>query len=171
MMMRFSEDKLDQLLCSDGINRPIHIWQPETPKAVMIAVHGGMAHAGDYMTPARYFKQRGWATVSFDMAGHNRQKRVLISTFDAFLDDLELFITWTKAQYPDLPLVLVGHSMGALITAHYGLRHPAGEDEAIKGYVMSSPYFGSVLKTPKFMLMLAGLLAKYSPNFKVPLED
>ena len=37
----------------------------------MLAIHGGLAHAGDWVTPAAHFKKRRWATVSFDMHGHD----------------------------------------------------------------------------------------------------
>lgn len=77
--MRFSEDKMASLRCSDGVERPIHIWQapePQQPRAVILAIHGGMAHAGDYVTPALTFRRHGIATVSFDMVGHDGKRKV-----------------------------------------------------------------------------------------------
>ncbi|HEY0845971.1 MAG TPA: alpha/beta hydrolase, partial [Noviherbaspirillum sp.] len=61
--MRFSEDRLARLKCSDKVERPVHVWEPSQPRAVILALHGGMAHAGDYVTPALYFRDRGIATV------------------------------------------------------------------------------------------------------------
>ncbi len=80
-----------------------------------------MAHGGDYCTPALYFRQRGYATVGPDLCGHDRKRKVYIPRFENFLDDLELLIRWTKIRCPDLPLIMVGHSMGALFLTHFGV--------------------------------------------------
>ena len=62
--MRFSEDRLATLDCGPQAKRQIHIWEPAAPRAVILALHGGMAHAGDYVTPALYFRERGFATAA-----------------------------------------------------------------------------------------------------------
>lgn len=167
--MRFSEDKLDQLTCSDGVQRTIHIWQPDAPRAVILAIHGGMAHGGDYVTPALYFRPQGFATVSFDMHGHDKKKRVDIPGFDTFLDDLALMLAWVKAHYPGLPVFIMGHSMGALIATHLALGRFANDTD-IKGFILSSPYYVNAVKVPKIMLALSGVLAALFPTAKVPME-
>ena len=171
--MRFSEDKMASLLCSDQVERPIHIWQPAAPgqpRAVILAIHGGMAHAGDYVTPALFFRQHGIATVSFDMVGHDGKRKVDIPSFEAFLDDEELFLAWVKATYPGVPIFVMGHSMGGLIATHLGLRRFAGEP-AIQGFVLSSPYYVNAIPVPKLMQVLSGWLARHFPTMKVPLGN
>lgn len=168
--MRFSEDKLARLKCSDHIERTIHIWSPEQPKAVIVAIHGGMAHAGDYVTPALYFRAQGIATVSFDMCGHDGKKRVDIPGFDTFLADMELMLKWVKVNFADLPIFIMGHSMGALIAAHLGLGQFAN-DRRIKGFIMSSPYFVNAVKVSKVLVWFSDYLAKAFPKMKVPLES
>ena len=171
--MRFSEDKMASLRCSDGVERPIHIWQvpePQQPRAVILAIHGGMAHAGDYVTPALTFRRHGIATVSFDMVGHDGKRKVDIPSFDAFLDDEELFLAWVKAAYPGVPIFVMGHSMGGLIATHLGLHRFAG-DPAIKGFILSSPYYVNAIPVPKLMQMLSGWLARHFPTMTVPLGN
>lgn len=167
--MRFSEDHLDMLTCSDKVQRPIHIWTPEQPKAVILAIHGGLAHAGDYVTPALYFRAQGFATVSYDMVGHDGKKRVDIPSFDSFLVDTELLLQWVKRKYPQLPIFIMGHSMGALIATHLGLGRFAKEP-VIKGFVLSSPYYVNAIEVPAVLLKLSGILAKLFPTMKVPME-
>lgn len=167
--MRFSEDHLDMLTCSDKVQRPIHIWTPEQPKAVILAIHGGLAHAGDYVTPALYFRAQGFATVSYDMVGHDGKKRVDIPGFDSFLADTELLLQWVKRKYPQLPIFIMGHSMGALIATHLGLGRFAKEP-VIKGFVLSSPYYVNAIEVPAVLLKLSGILAKLFPTMKVPME-
>ena len=167
--MRFSEDKLATLDCADQVARVIHIWAPKQPRAIILALHGGMAHAGDYVTPALYFREKGIATVSFDMCGHASKKRVDIPGFDRFLDDGELFLQWVKDNYPGLPIFVMGHSMGALIATYLGLeRFP--KDLQIKGFIFSSPYYVNAIKVPKLLLWLSKSLAKIVPKMQVPLE-
>lgn len=168
--MRFSEDRLATLKCSDKIERAIHIWEPAQPRAVILAIHGGMAHAGDYVTPALYFRDKDFALVSYDMCGHDKKKRVDIPGFRSFLDDGELFLQWVKRNYPDLPIFVMGHSMGALIATHLGLdRIP--RDPAIKGFILSSPYYVNAIKVPALLLKLSTVLARLFPTAKVPLES
>lgn len=167
--MRFSEDKMAVLKCSDQVGRAIHIWTPQQPRAVLLAFHGGMAHAGDYVTPALYFREKGFATVSFDMCGHDGKKRVDIPGFDSFLNDAELMLQWVKRSYPGLPVFVMGHSMGALIATHLGLGRFAN-DPAIGGYILSSPYYVNAIKVPKVLLWFADSLAKVFPTQKVPLQ-
>lgn len=166
--MRFSEDRLARLKCSDQAERTIHIWEPPQPRAVILAIHGGMAHGGDYVTPALYFRDKGIATVSYDMCGHDGKKRVDIPGFDSFLDDGVLFLQWVKRNYPGLPIFVMGHSMGALIANHLGLqRFPS--DRAIKGFILSSPYYVNAIKLPKLLGSFSQVLARIVPTMKVPL--
>lgn len=166
--MRFSEDRLSRLKCSDKLDRPIHIWEPQQPRAVILALHGGLAHAGDYVTPALFFRDKGIATVSYDMHGHDGKRRVDIPGFDVFLDDGELFLRWAKKNYEGLPIFVMGHSMGALISTWLGLeRFPRDPD--IKGFILSSPYYVNAIKVPKLLLMFSDLVAKLAPKAKVPI--
>ncbi len=166
--MRFSEDRLATLTCGPQVERLIHIWEPAAPRAVILALHGGMAHAGDYVTPALYFRQRGIATVSYDMCGHDNARRVDIPGFDVFLTESVAMLDWVKRSYPGLPIFIMGHSMGGLIATHLGLGAMAG-DPAIKGFILSSPYYVNAIKVAPLLVALSGLLARLLPTMKVPL--
>jgi alpha-beta hydrolase superfamily lysophospholipase len=169
-MARFDEDSMAQFKGRDGAARTIHIWSPAQPTGVLLALHGGMAHAGDYVTPARYFKQHGYATVSFDLCGHDKQRRVDIPDFAIFLDETALFLHWVKQHYPGLPIFIVGHSMGGLIATRFGLERMQ-RDEQVKGFILSSPYYVNAIKVPLILQRLSGVLAKLVPTMKVPLAS
>jgi alpha-beta hydrolase superfamily lysophospholipase len=168
--MRFAETRLAALRCGQA-ERRIHVWEPATPappRAVMLAIHGGMAHGGDYVTPAQYFRQHGVATVAIDLCGHQDARRVDIPGFHVFLDDCVLFLQWVKREYPGVPVYVMGHSMGALIATHLELGHFAG-DAAIRGFVLSSPYYVNAIKVSPVLLALGGVLGALAPRMKVPL--
>lgn len=170
MTHRFSEDRIIPLAYKDGQTRSIHIWESEYPEIIFLSIHGGMAHGGDFVTPARYFKEHGIVTVAPDLHGHDNSQKVYIPRFRVFLDDLDQVIEWTKKQYPDLPIFIMGHSVGALIGTHYGLIHSEA-DEWIKGYIFSSPYYVNAIKTPPYLFKVAGILSALLPKIAVPIED
>jgi len=168
--MRFAEDRLTTFSAGQGVQRRVHVWEPAAPRAVILAIHGGMAHGGDYVTPALYFRQHGIATVAYDLCGHQDARRVDIPGFHIFLDDSALFLQWVKQQYPGLPVYVMGHSMGALIATHLGLGHFAG-DAAVKGFILSSPYYVNAIKVSPVLLALSGVLGALAPRMKVPLAS
>ncbi|MGO4382179.1 alpha/beta fold hydrolase [Pseudoduganella sp. RAF53_2] len=170
MTNRYEEDRFAQFKGRQGAERTIHIWEPAQPRAVLLAIHGGMAHAGDYVTPALWFKRYGIATVAFDLCGHEKARRVDIPDFDIFLDEVELFLHWTKQHYPGLPIFIMGHSMGALIATRFGLERMA-RDEQVKGFVLSSPYYVNAIKVPAVLQGMSSVLARYMPSMKVPLAS
>jgi alpha-beta hydrolase superfamily lysophospholipase len=168
--MHFAEDDLSQFTGSDGRPRVVHIWAPPTPRAVIVAIHGGMTHAGNYQTPALFFKKQGLATVSFDLVGHQRQVRVDIPSFDVFLKDMVLFLDWVEARYPQLPILVMGHSMGGLIATHLELKNLLNRP-SIKGVVLSSPYYVNAIPVAWILEKAAKLLAWALPTAKVPLPE
>src|SRR5450830_1743992 len=136
--MQFAEDRIDSFAGRDGERRSIHVWQPETPpRAVLLALHGGMAHAGDWITPALYFRERGIATAAYDLCGHAKGRRADVPDFDVFLEETALFLDWVRSAWPGLPVFVIGHSMGGLIATKFGLGLPPG---AVAGFILSSPY-------------------------------
>lgn len=168
--MRFSEDRLARFKGRGGAERTIHIWEPSQPRAVIMALHGGLAHAGDYVTPALYFRDHDIATASFDMCGHDGKRRADIPDFDIFLDEAELFLQWVRKNYPGLPIFIMGHSMGSLIATKLGLER-LRRSEDVKGFVLSSPYYVNAVKIPAVLQKISGLLARLAPGMKVPLAS
>ena len=167
--MRFSETRLDVLKTCDGLELDIHMWEPDTPRAILLAVHGGLAHAGDYVTPALFFKKEGIATVAYDLRGH-KQKKVCINRFEQFIEDTDIFIKWVKNHYPKIPIFCMGHSVGALILTHIGLRS-VKNDPVIKGYIFSSPYYQNAIKVNPLVIPMIKILSKIFPNAPIPSED
>jgi len=142
----------------------------EAPAGVLLAIHGGMAHAGDYVTPALYFKQHRFATVAFDLCGHENARRVDIPDFGIFVEEVDLFLHWVKQHYPGVPVFIMGHSMGALIATRFGLER-LERDPLVKGFVLSSPYYVNAVKVPAVLEKMSGVLAALLPTMKVPMAS
>lgn len=168
--MRFSEDRIEKLICSDGNLRNVHIWEPEHTCAVFLAIHGGLDISGNFMNAGLYFKKQNIATAAQEQHGHDNQDKVYIPNFDVFLDDLELMITWVKEQYQDVPIFILSHSAGGLISTHFGIRR-LKDDTRIKGFIMSAPYYVNSIGAPRIVVKLAGILSAITPRMALPLED
>ena len=168
--MRFSEDRIEKLSCSNGVLRDIHIWEHENPRAVFITFHGLMDHGGNYLNPGLYLKERGFALVAHDQHGHDRKRRAHVPRFDVFLEDLQRMLTWVEGEYPEVPVFIMGHSMGGLIVTHFGIRY-FREDPQVKGFILSAPAYATMSTTHKVMIAFSNLLSVFAPRMKVPLED
>jgi alpha-beta hydrolase superfamily lysophospholipase len=76
---------------------------------------------------ALWFARRGFAVHAYDHRGHGRSEgvRCHVEQFDDFLDDLAAVLDAVRSDHPELPITLVGHSMGGLVTlAFLAARRP-----------------------------------------------
>ena len=81
-------------------------------------MHGYAEHSGRYEEMAGWLARRGCAVHAYDQRGHGRSEgpRCHADRFDEFLDDLGIVLDAVRSDHPALPISLVGHSMGGLIT-------------------------------------------------------
>jgi len=72
-----------------------------------------------------YFVPRGYAVYTMDHRGHGKSEgeRVHVDSFDDYVDDLHIYYEQVRAQTDELPIVLLGHSMGAFIAVAYAARY------------------------------------------------
>ena len=101
-------------------------WLPARgPRAVLLVAHGFAEHSGRYGNLVRHFVPRGYAVYALDHRGHGRSdgERTQIDTYTDYVDDLKTFFDLVRAEQPNLPIYLVGHSMGASIATAYAARH------------------------------------------------
>ena len=101
---------------------PLHVrhWPPSgEPWARVLIVHGIGEHSGRYERTGRLMSEAGLDVHAFDLRGHGLSggRRVYVRRWDDFLDDVEVRLA--ALPQPGLPVVLFGHSMGALIALTY----------------------------------------------------
>ena len=165
----YQENRVLQLPFADGEHN-VRLWEAAHPRAVIVAIHGGMAHSGDYATVGTYFRAQEVTTISFDLSGHGHKARIDIPHFSIFMDDVERMLSWTRAEYPTLPVFLMGHSMGALIATHLEITGRLGTFD-IRGVILSSPYYANAIPVPALVVRLSSLLAALFPTAKVPMAS
>ena len=113
-------------------------WRPsEPPKALILIAHGAAEHSGRYVHVAEYFVEQGYAVAALDHMGNGRSDgdRMYVERFDDFLTAMDQFITLAGDLYPGIPKVLVGHSMGGLISLNYLINNK----QKLDGCILSGP--------------------------------
>ncbi|MCG6950656.1 MAG: alpha/beta hydrolase [Acidobacteria bacterium] len=142
------------------------------PRAALLIVHGLAEHTGRYVHVLDHFAEAGFDCWAHDYRGHGRSPglRVHVDSFDEFLTDLAAVRTLVGEAQPDLPLFLVGHSQGGLITLRDALIHPTG----LAGIVVSSPFLGvhPSAAPPPALHMVANIVSTFVPKlmFSKPAE-
>ena len=116
-------------------------WSPQgEPKAIVQIVHGIAEHIARYDTFANYLTEFGYLVVAEDHMGHGKsvngegiQGYVHGGWFSAVKDTYRL-LRQTKAEYPDVPYILLGHSMGSFMARTILYLHL---DSGIDGAIIS----------------------------------
>jgi acylglycerol lipase len=109
------------LRAAGGLRLFRRAWIAEQPARALLLVHGYAEHSGRYEAMATWFAARGCVVHAYDQRGHGRSEgpRCHVDRFDDFLDDLGLVLDAVRSEHPELPVTLVGHSMGGLVTLAY----------------------------------------------------
>jgi acylglycerol lipase len=156
------------LQARDGLRLFWRRWRPQDPRAVMLVVHGLGEHSGRYLHLGSHFSERGFVVLALDYRGHGRSDgpRVHVECFDEFVEDLALLRDKARAEYPSLPLLLVGHSQGGLVVLRSALQSP----EALAGAIVSSPLLGVHPSSRPGPLLEAAsrVLSSLAPGLRVP---
>lgn len=112
---------------------------PKTPKAVLLFLHGTIAHSGFYSPMANHFAQQGYAVLGVDLRGWGQSqghgRNGLIDSYDGYLLDLNAAYQEVKKRYPDLPVYLQGESMGGTIA----LLSQVEGSVAVDGLILNAP--------------------------------
>lgn len=111
------------------------------PGWIAVLVHGYGEHLGRYDATANALVDAGAVVFGNDHAGHGKSagERVLIEDFEKIVEDVRLVVQGAQSRFPDLPVVLIGHSMGGMIAARYAQRFP----QDLRALVLSAPVLGT----------------------------
>ena len=121
-----------------------HRWPVGDPRGIVQLVHGGAEHAGRYQTLAIALNERGYTVYAEDHRGHGRTGEINTklgdmgeaNAFERVCDDVLALGRRAKTENPELPLIIIGHSLGSLITQRLLLQH---SDEYAAAVLSGSP--------------------------------
>lgn len=110
------------------------MWLPEDPHAALQITHGMAEHIDRYDEFATYLAENGVLVYGNDIASHGKSIAADMpkgyfgekNGWDALVSDMRTMRELVKKDYPAIPFILMGHSMGSFLARTYAGR--SGED-------------------------------------------
>ncbi|MEN0006304.1 MAG: lysophospholipase [Bacteroidota bacterium] len=148
---------------SDGTMLHGTHWALDQPKAIVVLVHGLGEHVDRYAHMAAAYAKEGFAMLGFDRRGHGRSEgqRGHTPSLAHLLDELNLAIAFAKKSYPNVPVILFGHSMGGNLVLTYALQE---QREELAGIISSAPWIRLVKPPGALLVAAAKLLTPIMPG-------
>ncbi len=152
---------------ADGTRLFVRHWLPESEiKAHLAVIHGYGEHSGRYAPFAAWMTGRGYAVHACDLRGHGKSpgRRGHVERWADYHGDAAALLEDLRTRYGEqLPLFLVGHSMGGLIVLGYALDHPQG----LRGIIASGPALARGTGVPPILYEVAKLLGSIVPRLQM----
>lgn len=142
---------LEWLVANDGHRIPLRHWPVASPRAVIHIVHGMAEHSGSYADTASALNAAGYAVLAHDHRCHG-----LATVMDQLGDvgpqqhwdgvchDMATVNADIHHRYPELPLILIGHSMGSFISQYFAQHFPDQINLLLlEGSTYEAPWFST----------------------------
>jgi len=136
-------------------------WEPEgQPKAVVQIVHGIAEFVERYDAFANYLNGLGYLVVAEDHMGHGQSingggiQGYFHGGWFTAVEDTYRLLQDTRAEYPGLPYILFGHSMGSFMARTILCKYP---DSGIAAAVISGTAWLPLSAIPAQLLLMEGI--------------
>lgn len=109
-----------------GVSIFMRSWQPAgDPRAIVAMVPGFNSHSGYFKWVGEQFAANGLAAYAVDLRGRGKSEgeRFYVESFSDYLSDVDLMVQTAKSRQPGLPVFVLGHSAGGVISCVYTLEH------------------------------------------------
>jgi acylglycerol lipase len=149
---------------ADGPRIFVRSWRPASrPNAVVAICHGVNSHSGQYFWAAEQMAAAGQAVYALDLRGRGKSdgERFFVENVTEYVDDLSMLIQLAKQREPGLPVFLLGHSAGGVVSTTYALDHQA----ELAGFICES--FAFQVYAPDFALAVVKGLSHFAPHLHV----
>jgi alpha-beta hydrolase superfamily lysophospholipase len=148
-----------------GLKIVTRSWRSSTdkPRAVVVIVHGFNSHSGQYGWVAEQLVADGCAVYALDLRGRGQSEgeRFYVQNFSDYVNDVASFVHQAKAKEPGLPVFVLGHSAGGVVSCVYALEHQT----EISGLICES--FAHQVPAPDVALSILKGLAHVAPHAHV----
>ena len=147
-----------------GLKIFVRSWIPESrPRAVIVICHGVNSHGGQYLSVGEQFAAAGLAAFALDLRGRGRSdgERFYVEDVAEYVSDVANTIDLAKSRHPGLPVYLLGHSAGGVVSATYVLDNQA----QLAGFICES--FAFQVPAPGFALAAIKGISHVAPRLPV----
>lgn len=145
-------------------------WAPDDhdPVGTLLVVHGLSEHSGRYEGLAAAALDLRLAMAAVDLVGHGMSpgRRGHIDSFEAdHLGAVDALVRRVESERPDMPLILVGHSLGGLIAARWAQRRVFAR--RLRGLILIAPLVAPRMPIPGWKLAVAHALENVLPSLRL----
>jgi acylglycerol lipase len=158
---RTSEERLESV---GGLTIFVRSWRPEGgSRGVVVIVHGFNSHSGEYGWVAEQLVADGLAVYAGDLRGRGKSdgERFFVNSLSDWVSDVAAVVTLAKSREPGLPVFMLGHSAGGVISCMYTLEH----QPELAGLICES--FAHEVPAPDFALAVLKGLSHVAPHAHV----
>jgi acylglycerol lipase len=156
-----SEEKFQS---TGGLHIFFRSWRPEgEARGVVVIVHGFNSHSGHYQWVADQLVGNGLAVYALDLRGRGRSEgeRFFVEHFGEYLSGVEGMLAIAKKREPGLPVFILGHSAGGVISSVFSLEHQS----ELAGLICES--FAFQVPGPEFALQVLKGISHFAPHAHV----
>jgi acylglycerol lipase len=135
----------------------------DSPKAVVLIVHGFNSHSGYYQWVAEQLNSNNYEVYGIDLRGRGNSdgERFYIQDYNDLTGDIDHLVDIAKAAHPGLPVFLLGHSAGGVLSSVYTLQH----QDKLNGFICES--FAFQVPAPDFVIAVLKGISHIAPHAHV----
>ena len=129
-------------------------WQVKQPSAVAILIHGFGEHSGHYHRLALALNNANIDVWGIDHVGHGLSygKNGFFDSIDELSSNVESLVQLANEKHTNIPLVIIGHSLGGITATNYLLMHT---NKARGLVVLGTPFDGLIDLDPLEELVMS----------------
>ena len=154
----------ERVQSADGVEIHVRAFPPlGRPRAVVVICHGVNSHGGQYLWPGAQFAAPGLAAFALDLRGRGKSDgpRYYVDDVAQYVADVAAVIRLAKSRHPGLPVFLLGHSAGGVVSSTFALDHQS----EIAGLICES--FAFKVPAPDAVLAVIKGLSRIAPRLPV----
>jgi alpha-beta hydrolase superfamily lysophospholipase len=123
-------------IMTDAARLPLRVWMADQPRAIIVAVHGFNDYSRAFEEAGLWFVAKGITTYAYDQRGFGGAPAFgLWPGADAMVSDLITVVAMARAAHPDVPLYVLGSSMGGAVAISAEATGKLGVD----GIILAAP--------------------------------
>ncbi len=147
-----------------GLKIFVRSWRPAAkPRAAVVICHGVNSHGGQYLWSGEQLSAAGHAVYALDMRGRGKSEgeRLYIENVSEYVADVSAVVQLAKSRDPGVPVFLLGHSAGGVVSCVYTIEN----QKELAGLICES--FAFKVPAPDFVLAIIKGLSRIAPRLPV----